>query len=91
MEGHYIPKYLNALPQILWWEADEAAILGVFTAVGVAINATLLLAATGFVIMKVYAKAKNKRQDGFLYHWLYSKGLFGMKGIPESYIKIFYQ
>lgn len=90
-EGHYIPKYLNALPQVLWWEADEAAILGIFTAVGVAMNLTLPLACAGFVIMKLYAKTKNKRQEGLLFHWLYKKGLYGMKGIPPSYMRFFYQ
>jgi len=88
MDRHYLPKYLDALPQILWWELDELAFLMGCTAMGIMADAQIIGAASGFIIMKIYSKLKRKKQPGFLKHWLYSKGLYGMKGkYPEYWIK----
>ena len=66
MEGqHYLPKYLNALPQILWWELDELAFLAVATGFGIFANAQIIGALVGFGIMKIYSKIKRKKQPGY--------------------------
>lgn len=88
MDKHYLPKYLNALPQILWWELDELAFLAVFTTIGIMANAQLIGAGFGFFVTKIYSKLKQRKQPGFLKHFLYSLGLYGMKGkYPEYYVK----
>lgn len=89
MEGkHYLPKYLNALPQILWWELDELAFLAVGTAIGIMANAQIIGAGIGFLSMKLYSSQKKKRQPGYFKHFLYKLGLFGIKGkYPEYWIK----
>ena len=35
MAGTFIPRYLDNLPQFLWWEADEMAIIFVAFIVGI--------------------------------------------------------
>lgn len=88
MEEHYFPKYLNALPQILWWELDELAFLATATGIGIMANAQLIGAGVGFLLMKLYANLKKKKQPGYLKHFLYKYGLFGVKGkYPEFWIK----
>ena len=87
-KGHYLPKYLNALPQVLWWEFDELMFLIVFTGIGIMANAQFTGAAIGFLAMKAYSSLKKKKQPGFLKHYLYKLGLYGVKGkYPEYWIK----
>ena len=31
MNGTFIPRYLDSLPQIFWWEIDELAVLFVLS------------------------------------------------------------
>ncbi len=89
MEGqHYLPKYLNALPQVLWWELDDLMVLGMFTSIGIMVNMQITFGIIGIVLTNLYSKYKRKKQPGFLRHYLYSKGLYGLKGrIPEYWIK----
>ena len=83
-----MPKYLNALPQVLWWELDELAFLASATAIGIIANAQIIGAGIGFLLMKLYSSQKRKKQPGFLKHFLYKHGLFGVKGkYPEYWIK----
>ncbi|WP_457641307.1 type IV conjugative transfer system protein TraL [Persephonella sp.] len=88
MEQHYLPRYLNALPQLLWWELDEVMFLAGFTFLGIMADAQLIGAGVGFLSTKFYASFKRKKQPGFLKHWFYSKGLYGLKGkYPDYWIK----
>lgn len=88
MERHKIPKYINALPQILWWEIDEFTFFLIGVTMGIVTNHSFIGAVIGFVLARVYMRMKYSRQPGFLFHWLYAKGLFGVKGIlPEYWIK----
>jgi conjugal transfer pilus assembly protein TraL len=88
MQRYYVPKYINALPQILWWELDEfliflgGAIMGIWT------NHAFWGALAGVVLSRQYMKLKYNKQPGFLFAWLYSKGLWGKKGLlPEYWVK----
>ena len=88
MEKHYLPKYLNALPQLLWFELDEAVFLLGFTFLGIMTDTQFIGAGVGFISAKVYSRMKKSKQPGFLKHWLYSKGLYGVKGkYPDYWIK----
>lgn len=89
-QGHYIPKYLNAMPQFLWWEVDEVAFLFIFTGLGVLVNNPIIGALIGYILMKIYVKAKARRQKGYLWHKLYALGLYKVPGIPDSWMRIFY-
>jgi len=90
MKRYYVPKYINALPQILWWELDEFALFLGGVVLGILTNHSFLGAFAGFMLARAYMKLKYKRQAGFMFAWLYSKGLWGKKGvIPEYWIKEF--
>lgn len=88
MEKHYVPKYLNAKPQLLWWELDQFMILMVFTGLGVMANKQFEGAAIGFILMFLYTKITNSNQPGFIKHFSYKYGMWGAKGrVVEYYIK----
>lgn len=88
MERKYIPKYMNAEMQILWWDLSEFLILLVIIAFGVIAEMQFIATAIGVGVLKVITKMKNHKQAGFAGHYAYSKGLFGLKGrVPEFWIK----
>lgn len=96
MEMRYIPKYLNAQPQFLWWEADEAMIGLSAIILGRVIDKMLIFLVIGFILVKIYSKLKNAKQEGFMIHTLYSLGLVQFKSngikknkIPHYYIKYY--
>lgn len=76
------------MPQIAWWELDEFIFLLIGTGYGIIVNKAWIGAIAGFLLMKFYCKLKNRRQEGYLFHVLYTKGLYGLKGrVPEFWIK----
>ena len=88
MERKYIPKDMNAEMQILWWDLSEFLILLVIIAFGVIAEMQFIATAIGVGVLKVITKMKNHKQAGFVGHYAYSKGLFGLKGrVPEFWIK----
>ena len=88
MERKYIPKYMNAEMQILWWDLSEFLILLVIIAFGVIAEMQFIATAIGVGVLKVITKMKNHKQAGFVGHYAYSKGLFGLKDrLPEFWIK----
>ena len=88
MERKYIPKYMNAEMQILWWDLSEFLILLVIIAFGVIAEMQFIATAIGVGVLKVITKMKNHKQAGLVGHYAYSKGLFGLKGrVPEFWIK----
>jgi len=88
MERKYVPKYINALPQILWWELDEFVIFLLGVIGGILTDYSFLGALVGFLLSRQYMKLKYSKQPGFMFAWLYSKGLWGKRGlIPEYWLK----
>lgn len=95
---HYIPKYLDAQPQFLWWEADEGLIIASFILTGRMIDNVIIFTFLGFFLQRLYSKLKNARQEGYLNHVLYALGLYQPKSnkikknkIPFYYIKKYVQ
>lgn len=87
MEAHYIPKYLDAMPQLLWWELDELLFLVAGPLIGILTEHPLTGAGLGFLFLKTYSKTKSNRQPGYVWHLLYSYGLYGIPSrIPEYWI-----
>ena len=88
MQRKYIPKYMNAEVQILWWDLSEFLILLIFIAIGVVVEMQFTMGAIGLILLKVITKMKNHKQAGFVGHYLYSIGLYGLKNrVPEFWIK----
>ena len=88
MEKKYIPKYLNAEPQILWWDTSEFVILLMFVGFGVIADMPYSMGFVGVIALKVVTKMKNNKTAGFMKHYAYRFGLYGMKEkVPEFWIK----
>lgn len=88
MEEHRLPKYLHAQPQLLNWELDELFVWAPFIFVGLLINEMPLLTLIGYFVMRFYIRLKRNRQDGYLLHFFYKLGLYGLKGkFPEYWVK----
>lgn len=88
MEERYVPKYLNAQIQLLWWELDEIIVGMIFVSLGIITNHTYIGAIAGLTAMGYYTKLRNQKQPGFFKHVMYKYGFWGKKGIvPEYWIK----
>ena len=98
MEQRYIPKYLDAQPQFLWWEMDEGIILFSPLIVGIMIEQIIMMIVIGIVAQKIYSTLKNAKQQGYMNHLLYALGLYNPKSnrkkknkIPYYYNKYYVQ
>jgi type IV conjugative transfer system protein TraL len=89
MEPHYIPKYLNAQPQFLWWDADEVMILLAGLIIGTTFDQRIIFIGIALIIQKIYAKSKDHKQVGFGSHWLYAMGLKKFSKVPPYYVKLY--
>ncbi|MDX4028401.1 type IV conjugative transfer system protein TraL [Aliarcobacter skirrowii] len=88
MEPRYIPKYLNAEPQILWWDLSEFLKVMAFVAFGVMANHTFVFTVFGIIFLRISGKLTSKKEVGFQKHLAYHLGLYGLKKkVPESWIK----
>ncbi len=94
--ARYIPKYLDAQPQFLWFELDEAMILLMGLVTGRMLDQMIVFIVISFAIQKVYSRLKNAKQTGFVQHTLYALGLVKFKSnlgkfkkIPDYYIKFY--
>ncbi|TDA63644.1 type IV conjugative transfer system protein TraL [Sulfuricurvum sp. IAE1] len=87
MEERYIPKYLNAQIQLLWWELDEMIVLMAFVGLGIVADHTYIFAGLGIIAMNIYSKLNNQKQPGFFKHVMYRFGFWGKKHLPEYWVK----
>lgn len=94
--GRYIPKYLDAQPQFLWWEADEAMILAAGVVAGIMLEKMLIFIPLGVIIQKIYSSLRNAKQEGYMKHIIYKIGLLNPSSnkikklkIPFFYIKFY--
>lgn len=94
--GRYIPKFLDAQPQFLWFELDEAMILLAGLVSGTMFDNRIICITLSIIVKKIYTALKTSKQQGYLYHKLYSLGLLNMKSnsvkknkIPYFYNKFF--
>lgn len=95
-QARYIPKYLDAQPQFLWFELDEAMILLTGLVAGRMLDQMIFFIALSLIVQRVYTRLKNAKQTGFLQHTLYALGLVKFKSnlgkfkkIPDYYIKFY--
>lgn len=79
-----IPRMVNELMQVGFWEVDEALliVLGIFT--GVVTQNFLLGLFGGFILSGIFAKYKQGKNRGFLVHLIYWYGFAPAKGSPFS-------
>lgn len=78
-----IPRYIDDLPQILWWEIDEVCLFAGLFVIGIILGSTAIGFISGIAATYLLQKLKAGRGAEYLMHWGYWNGLIGLK--PESY------
>lgn len=88
-----IPQYVDDPPNILFWQIDEVAPIGIGLVVGMMLNQAGLCTLGGFVLTKLYRKFRDSRPEGHLVHMLYWwLGISGAKKaatFPNPFIRMF--
>ena len=92
MDEHYIPKYINAQMQILWWDFDEFMMFIIFVAFGIISDHQVIGAIAGWLFLSYYTRIAQNKPYGFLKHVAYRVGLFNKPNkVPEFYKKELYK
>ncbi|OGP32489.1 MAG: type IV conjugative transfer system protein TraL [Deltaproteobacteria bacterium GWC2_56_8] len=88
---HFIPKYIDDPPQILWWDMDVAGVIIFSMIIGIAVNHLLYFSIGGLVAAYAVGKMKNSKQEGYIYHlaWWHGVPSFKIREMPDSYIREF--
>lgn len=75
-----IPRYVDAQPQLFFWELDEAIVFISCMAAGIWFGGwiTPLSMIGGFFCVKAFKRFKNGALDGVLLHICYRAGLTGL-------------
>lgn len=79
MEQARIPQYVDELPQVFFWEADEALFLVVGLFGGIISGAMFQGAIIGVFIASTFAKFKVGKNRGMLVHSIYWLGVFPIR------------
>lgn len=93
MEPIEIPQYVDDPPNLLFWQVDEIAPIGIGLVLGMFLDQAGLCTLAGIALTRVYRKFRDARPDGFLAHALYwYSGLSGAKKavtFPNPFIILF--
>jgi conjugal transfer pilus assembly protein TraL len=84
-----IPRYIDDLPQILWWEIDEVSLFAGLFGLGIILGATGIGFIGGILCSYVLQKLKSRRGSEFVMHWGYWNGIIPIK--PPSWKEEFYE
>lgn len=85
----YFPQYLASPLQILWFEADEVAVVLIFFIISSVFGGwSWLLCVAG---PYSYLKLKKKYPKSFLKHSLYFSGLMTPKNYPSFFERTFFE
>lgn len=88
MDEHYMPKYINAQMQILWWDFDEFMLFIIFVAFGILSDHQVIGGIVGWLAMSYYGRIAQNKPNGFLKHVAYRFGLFNKPHkVPQFYKK----
>ena len=87
----FIPKYIDDLPQILIFEADEFAIFFIFMGLGIFQHRLLFFLIIGILGVKILNISKSKNKKGFIFHILYWYGLINIKDLPNPFNRYYFE
>ena len=75
-----IPRYVDAQPQLFFWELDEAIVYVACMAAGISVGGVYTIASmvAGWFVVKAFRRFKNGALDGILLHLCYSWGLMAL-------------
>ena len=77
-----VPKMVNELMQIGFWEVDEAALMVAGVILGIMVDMLITGFICGVFLSGIFAKYKQGKNRGFLLHYLYWHGLLPLKNNP---------
>lgn len=80
-----IPRYLNSLPQLAWWEIDEIMPSVALLGMGLMFEHLLPSLLAGLAITRVLQRVKVFKPDGYLFHLLYVLGLQNSPEFPAHF------
>ncbi len=84
-----IPRDLDKLPVVLFWEVDEFGMLVASMFIGLIIRHAIITVGLTFLLIMYYRRLKTKKHKGFLLHFLYKIGVMTPKNIPPYHVKEF--
>lgn len=83
------PQYLSSPVQVLWWEADELAI------VFLSLTLAMVFGGVTWAVLVfgplLYSRAKRKHQRGFLKHLLWYLGIKDLRPYPGPFQNSFWE
>lgn len=87
--GTFVPRHLDDLPQFLWWEADEMAILFLCFIFGLIAGYLTTAIIIGVVCAYIVGKSKQGKATGYVVHWAYWLGVpnFQLKYSPPGTVR----
>lgn len=85
----FIPRYMDSLPQIGWWELDELIVLILCGFIGIVTRQLTSLLLVGLACTLIISKVKTGKSDGFIFHFAYWYGIpgFGLPLGPEGPVR----
>lgn len=87
--NYKIPKDLDKLPVVLFWEVDEFGMLVASMFIGLIIRHAIITVGLTFILIMYYRRLKQKKHKGFIMHFLYKIGVMTPPNIPPYHIKEF--
>ena len=71
MQSCPIPRHLDDMPKIVFWEMDQAMLFMLMLVLGIASNMPLVFGVIGAVVAWAFGKMKHGKHRGFSKHLLY--------------------
>lgn len=90
MKNVRIPRYIDSIPQIFFWEIDEFLILACFFGIGIFLGGlnTLLGIGAGFFAAGIFKKYKAGGLPGQLNHLFHWKNILNINSaFPRSGVR----
>jgi len=87
--NYQIPKDLDKLPVVLFWEVDQFGILVASMFIGLIIRHAIITVGLAFILVMYYRRLKKTKHKGFIMHFLYKIGVMTPNNIPPYHVREF--
>lgn len=82
MQQIEIPRFIDSLPQIFWWEIDEFLVAAALFGISIILHMVILGVVLGFGSVRVVRKFKSSALQGQLIHLAF---WYGLSSLNEQY------
>lgn len=88
-QEHYIPRRLNDIPRLFFWDLDVACIFLAFMMIGLMLGSFILGCTAASCAGYFFGKAKSGRHPAYTIHmaYWYMPMASGMQAIPPSHFR----